>query len=227
MQSKFKFSFEGTDATARQFREIRRALSELSASVGNSFRRLLERIGSVEAGLKSLADDQDQVDAAGVAVVVAPPHGGTGVRNVSASPLSTTPRKSVYCGYDGSLGVDCSRLDSMVDVRDADGFVPVDALRQMKWRIYLLKDDVNLKLDDAQPVIGLIADDLDDAGLGFFCEYDEEGKPVGVDYAKLSVAALRLSQEAMDELDELRALVGELTSKIDRIGKTSDGDSDR
>lgn len=227
MQSKFRFSFEGADATARQFKEIRRTLRELPASVEDGLRQLKERIVSVENDLASLTSDQNQADVDGTAAVVALSHGGTGVRNVACNPLSGAPRRLVYCGYDGRLGVDCSKSDRLVDVRDADEFVPVDAFRQVKWRMYLLKDDVNLKLDDAQPVIGLVADDLDAAGLGFFCEYDDVGNPTGVDYAKLSVAALRLAQEAMDEMDELKALVGELTSKVDRIGETSDGDSGR
>lgn len=134
------------------------------------------------------------------------------------NPLSMTPRKPVYCLSDGMLGTDCSSVHSVVNVGDADEFVPVDALRQVKWRVYRLKDDLNLKLDDAQPVIGLIAEDLDDAGLGFFCEYDADGNPTGVDYPRLSVAALRLAQKAMDEVDELRAEVSRLSSLVGKIG---------
>lgn len=227
MQSKFKFSLDGVDATARQFSEVRRQLQELPANVGASIRRVKERVAAVEAGFESLSSGQDQADAGDAVAVVVPAHGGTGVRNVCDNPLSITPRKQVYCGYDGTLGVDCSRLGSVVDVHDADEFVPVDDLRRVGWRVFLLKDDVNLKLDDAQPVIGLVAEDLDEAGLGFFCEYDEEGRPVGVDYARLSVAALRLAQEAMDEVDGLKASIRDLSSRIDRMGKASVGDSDR
>lgn len=218
MQSKFKFSLDGVDATARQFAEVHRQLAELPASVGKAVSRLGERVSGVENDFESLVTEQSQADGSEPNVVVVPAHGGTGVRNVYASPLSLTPRKPVYCLYDGTLGADCSSAGSAEDIRDADGFVPLDALRQVKWRVYWLKDDLNLRLDDAQPVVGLLAEDLDDAGLGFFCEYDGDGNPTGVDYPRLSVAALRLAQRAMDEVDELRNEVARLSSVIGKMG---------
>lgn len=217
VQSKFRFSLDGVDATARQFAEVRRQLGELPASVGKSVSRLGERVSGVEKDFESLTTSQSQADAGGTDAVVVPAHGGTGVRNVFDNPLSVNPRKLVYCLYDGTLGCDGSTADSMVDVGDADEFVPVDALRRVKWRVYWLKDDLNLKLDDAQPVVGLVAEDLDSAGLGFFCEYDGDGVPSGVDYSKLSVAALRLAQEAMDEVDELRSEVARLSSVVGKM----------
>lgn len=218
MQSKFRFSLDGVDATARQFAEVHRQLQELPANVGKSVSRLGERVSKVEEDFESLTTKQNQADADGVNAVVVPAHGGTGVCNVFDNPLSLTPRKTVYCLYDGMLGTDCSSTCSVTNVSDADEFVPVDVLRQVKWRVYWLKDDLNLRLDDAQPVIGLIAEDLDDAGLGFFCEYDEEGNPTGVDYPKLSVAVLRLVQQSMDEVDELRSEVARLSSMVGKMG---------
>nr|DAL88362.1 MAG TPA: Receptor recognition protein, Long tail, Helical sandwich, Tail fiber [Caudoviricetes sp.] len=218
MQSKFRFSLDGVDATARQFAEVRRQLRELPASIGGNVRRLGERVTAVEGDFASLTTDKDMVDVSGSDAVVVPSHGGTGARNVFDNPLSLAPRKAVYCLDDGMLGSDCSSAGAVADVSDADGFVPVDALRQLKWKVYFLKDDLNLKLDDAQPVVGLLAEDLDDAGLGFFCEYDDEDNPVGVDYPRLSVAALRLAQQAMDEVDALRTEVARLSSVVGKMG---------
>lgn len=218
MQSKFRFSLDGADATARQFAEVRRRLEELFSSVGRSVTRLGRRVTDVEQDFESLVTESSQADAGGSNAVVVPAHGGTGVRNAFDSPLSSAPRKPVYCLYDGTLGSDCSSADSLVDVGDADEFVPLDALRQVKWRVYWLKGDLNLKLDDAQPVVGLIAEDLDNAGLGFFCEYDDDGVLTGVDYPKLSVAALRLAQEALSEVDELKAEVARLSSVVGKMG---------
>lgn len=218
MQSKFRFSLDGVDATARQFAEVRRQLTELPANVGKRVRRLGERVSDVEKDFESLVTEQSHVDAGKSNAVVVPAHGGTGVRNAYDSPLSSNPRKPVYCLYDGTLGSDCSSKYSVANVGDADEFIPVDALRQMKWRVYWLKDDLNLKLDDAQPAVGLLAEDLDDAGLGFFVEYDAAGNPTGVDYPKLSVAGLRLAQHAMDEVDELRSEVARLSSLVGKMG---------
>lgn len=218
MQGKFRFSLDGVDATARQFAEVRRQLTELPANVGRSVGRLGERVSAVEKDFESLTTEQSQADAGESNAVVVPAHGGTGVRNVYGNPLSVTPRQPVYCLDDGRLGIDCSSAGSVEDVGDADGFISVDALRQLKWRLYFLKDDLNLRLDDAQPVVGLVAEDLDDAGLGFFCGYDDEGNPTGVDYPRLSVAALRLAQQAMDEVDELKMEVAHLSSVVGKMG---------
>nr|UVN08979.1 MAG: chaperone of endosialidase [Bacteriophage sp.] len=218
MQSKFKFSLDGVDATARQFAEVHRQLVELPASVGKAVSRFGERVSGVEKDFKSLTTEQSQAGVGRSNAVVVPAHGGTGVRNVFDSPLSLSPRKPVYCLYDGTLGTDCSTVCSVADVGDADEFVPVDALRQVEWKVYFLKDDLNLKLDDAQPVVGLLAEDLDNAGLGFFCEYDGGGNPTGVDYPRLSVASLRLAQEAMSEVDELKAEVARLSSLVGKMG---------
>lgn len=218
MQSKFKFSLDGVDATARQFAEVRRQLAELSASVGESVSRLGGSVDAVEKDFESLTTDQSQSDAGESNAVVVPSHGGTGVRNAYDNPLSLIPRKPVYCLYDGTLGVDCSSVYSVEDARNADEFIPLDALRRVEWRIYWMKDDLNLRLDSAQPVVGLLAEDLDDAGLGLFCEYDDDDVPVGVDYSKLSVAALRLAQEAMSEVDELRNEVARLSSLVGKMG---------
>lgn len=218
MQGKFRFSLDGVDATARQFAEVRRQLAELPAMVGKSASRLGERVSGVEKDFESLVAKQSQAGAGGSNAVVVPAHGGTGVRNAFDNPLSLMPRKSVYCLYDGTLGSDCSSTRSVVNVGDADGFVPVDALRQVKWRVYRMRDDLNLRLDDAQPVVGLLAEELDDAGLGFFCEYDGDGNLTGVDYPRLGVAALRLAQEAMDEVDGLRAEVARLSSLVGKMG---------
>lgn len=220
MQGKFRFSLDGVDATARQFTEVRRQLRELPASVGKSVSQLGGRVAAVENGFKSLTTDLDEAGVGKSDAVVVPVHGGTGVRNAFDNPISSNPRKTVYCLYDGTFGVDCSSVCSVVNGSDADEFIPVDALRRVKWRVYWFKDDLNQRLDDAQPVVGLLAEDLDDAGLGFFCEYDGEDNPVGVDYPKLSVAALRLAQESMDEVDELKAIVEGLSAKIAKIEET-------
>lgn len=218
MQGKFRFSLDGVDATARQFAEVRRQLRESQASFGKSVSRLGERVTDVEKDFESLLTTQSQADVGESNAVVVPAHGGTGVRNAYDSPLSLTPQKPVYCLYDGTLGSDCSSAYSVANVVDADEFIPVDALRQVKWQVYMFKDDLNLRLDDAQPAVGLLAEDLDDAGLGFFCEYDGDGNLTGIDYSRLSVAALRLAQQAMGEVDELRTEVARLSSLVGKMG---------
>lgn len=221
MQGKFRFSLDGVDATARQFAEVRRQLGELPASMGKSVGRLGQRVSAVEKDFESLVTELGQADGGKSNAVVVPAHGGTGVRNVYDNQLSLLPRKTVYCLYDGTLGSDCSSARSVEDAGDGDEFVSVDALRRVKWCVYRFKDDLNQRLDNAQPTVGLLAEDLDKAGLGFFCEYDDDGVPTGVDYPRLSVAALRLAQEAMDEVDGLKSDIERLSAEIDRMKESS------
>lgn len=218
MQGKFRFPLDGVDATARQFAGIRRQLMELPAGIVAGVKRLAGRVASLEAGFASLTNDRSSTGNDGDDVVVCPAHGGTGVRNVFDRPLSLSHRKTVYCMYDGTFGTDCSSKRSVMDVVDADELIPVDGLRRLKWRVWRFKDDVNQRFDDAQPAVGFLAEDLEDAGLGFFCEYDDDGDVVGVDYPKLSVAVLRLAQQAMDEVDALRGEVESLSARVDRMG---------
>jgi hypothetical protein len=220
MQGKFRFSLDGVDATSRQFSEVRRQLRELSADVSKRVEEVGKRVVTVEDDLGSLIGEQDQANVYEGNAVIVPAHGGTGVRDVYSGSLLSSPLRPVYCLPDGRLGTDHSSACSVVNVDDADGFIPLDALRRVKWRVYMYEDDLNLRLDNTQPVVGLLAEDLDDAGLGFFCLYDEDSVPVGVDYPKLSIAALRLAQESMDEVDKLRVTVESLSSKIDKIEKT-------
>lgn len=218
MRGKFKFSLDGVDATARQFAEIRRQLAELPAMVDKSVRQLNDGVSEVKEDYDSLSIMKPRGITGEMGEVVRPERGGTGTYNAYDSPLSLNPRKPVYCLHDGTLGCDCSSMYSVAKISDADEFVSVDALRRVKWRVYTFKDDLNLNFDDAQPVVGLFAEDLDNAGLGFFCEYDGEGNPTGVDYPRLSVAALRLAQEAMSEVDELKAEVARLSSVVGKMG---------
>ena len=119
---------------------------------------------------------------------------------------------------DGTMGTAQSIRASKTDIVDADDYIPVDSLRKVKWCVYRMKDDKNLNLDDAQPLVGMIADDLDENGLGFFCEYDKDGTLVGINYPMLGVAALRLAQQVADELDALKAKVDALSTDKDKIG---------
>ena len=220
MQGKFRFSLDGADATARRFADINRQLHELPGNAGRSVGTLGRRVTAIEEEFQSLASGSNQADAKETDVVVSPSHGGTGVRNTFDNPLSLAPGKPVYCLHDGTLGADCSTVHSVTGIGDADMFISLGALRQVKWRVYRYKDDLNQRLDDAQPIVGLLAEELDDAGLGSFCEYDMDGVPTGVDYSRLSIAALRLAQEAMDEVDGLKDSVAKLSSEIDKMEET-------
>lgn len=236
MPSKFKFSLDSADATARQFADIKRQLHELPPSIVNSVKPMVDQITAMYEEVQTLTNNLDQrvqesitrnsytrseIDAKTREWnwgVLAPNRGGTGIVNAYNNLFTSGQWRAVWVLADGTMGTSQSIRAVKTDIVDADDCIPVDALRKVKWCVYRMKDDKNQHLDDAQPLVGMIADDLDENGLGFFCEYDEDGTLVGVNYPMLGVAALRLAQQVADDLDALKAKVEALSTNEDKIG---------
>lgn len=236
MQGKFKFSLDGVDATARQFAEIKRQMQELSPSVVNSVKPMVDQITAMYQEIQTLTGNLDkrvqesidrnsytkgEIDAKVQAWnwgVLSPARGGTGTVNAYENLFTVGPWRAAWVLHDGTVGTAQSIRAVKTNICDADEFIPVDALRRVKWQVFTMKDEENQRLDDAQPMVGMIADDLDAVGLGFFCEYDEDGNLVGINYPMLGVAALRLAQQAMDEVDRLRGEITGISSGEDRMG---------
>lgn len=235
MPSKFKFSLDSADATARQFSDIKRQLQELPPSIVNSVKPMVDQITEMYEEVQTLTNNLDQrvqesinrnsytrseIDAKTQEwnwSILAPERGGTGIANAYNNVFTVGPWRAVWALSDGTLGTSQSVRSAKTDIVDADDYIPVDALRKVKWCIYRMKDDKNLNLDDAQPLVGMIADDMDENGLGFFCEYDSDGTLVGINYPMLGVASLRLAQQVADELDALKTKVDALSASVDKI----------
>lgn len=235
MTSKFKFSLDSADATARQFSDIKRQLQELPPSIVNSVKPMVDQITAMYKEVQTLTNNLDQRVQESITRnsytrseidvktqtwnwgVLAPNCGGTGIANAYNNVFTVGPWRAVWVLSDGTMGTSQSIRAVKTDIVDADDYIPVDALRKVKWCIYRMKDDKNLNLDDAQPMVGMIADDLDENGLGFFCEYDEDGNLTGINYPMLGVASLRLAQQVADEVDALKAKVDELFSSTDKM----------
>lgn len=235
MQSKFKFSLDGADATARQFAELKRQMQELSPSIVNSVKPMVEQITAMYQEIQTLTGNLDQrvqesidrnsytkseIDAKAQAWnwgVLSPDRGGTGTVNAYENLFTVGPWRAAWVLHDGTVGTAQSIREAKTNICDADEFISVDALRRVKWQVFTMKDDENQHLDDAQPMVGMIADDLDAVGLGFFCEYDDVGNLVGINYPMLGVAALRLAQQAMDEVDRLKSEIAGGSPGEDRM----------
>lgn len=235
MPSKFKFSLDSTDATARQFADIKRQLQELPPSIVNSVKPMVDQITEMYEEVQTLTNNLDQrvqesitrnsytrseIDAKTQEWnwgVLTPNRGGTGTANAYNNLFTFGQWRAAWVLSDGTMGTAQSIRAVKTDIVDADDYIPVDALRKVKWCVYRMKNDKNLNLDDSQPMVGMIADDLDENGLGFFCEYDADGTLVGINYPMLGVAALRLAQQVADDLDALKAKVDELSTSEDKI----------
>lgn len=236
MPSKFKFSLDSADATARQFSDIKRQLQELPPSIVNSVKPMVDQITAMYEEVQTLTNNLDQrvqesitrnsytrseIDAKAHEWnwgVLTPNRGGTGTGNAYNNLFTSGQWRAVWALSNGTMGTAQSIRAVKTDIVDADDYIPVDALRKVKWCIYRMKDDKNLNLDDSQPRVGMIADDMDENGLGFFCEYNDDGTLMGINYPMLGVAALRLAQQVADELDALKAKVETLSNSKDKIG---------
>lgn len=235
MPSKFKFSLDSADATARQFADIKRQLQELPPSIVNSVKPMVDQITQMFEEVQTLTNNLDQRVQESITRnsytrseidtktkewnwgVLTPNRGGTGIGNAYNNLFTSGQWRAVWVLSDGTMGTAQSIRAVKTDIVDADDYIPVDALRKVKWCVYRMKDDKNMNLDDAQPRVGMIADDMDENGLGFFCEYNDDGTLMGINYPMLGVAALRLAQQVADDLDALKAKVDELSSGTDKM----------
>lgn len=235
MPSKFKFSLDSADATARQFSDIKRQLQELPPSIVKSVKPMVDQITAMYEEAQTLTNNLDQrvqesitrnsythseIDAKTQEWnwgILTPNRGGTGTGNAYNNLFTSGQWRAAWILSNGTMGTAQSIRAVKTDIVDADDYIPVDALRKVKWCVYRMKDDKNLNLDDSQPMVGMIADDLDENGLGFFCEYDADGSLVGINYPMLGVAALRLAQQVADELDALKAKVEALSTNKDKM----------
>lgn len=143
--------------------------------------------------------------------VLPPGNGGTGITNAYNNLFTVGPWRAVWVLSDGTMGTSQSSRTVKTDITDADEFIDVADLRKVKWCVYRFIEDMNRNLDDSTPRLGMIAEELDDNGLGWLVEYNEDTlKPEGINYPMLGVAALRLAQDAEDRCDALERRVNEL-----------------
>lgn len=123
----------------------------------------------------------------------------------------TYTRRTAWLGNDGRLGYAASSRDKKAGIRDADeerlarllDMVPksfyyrAEIARRTRLRI---NEGINYAPDRE---VGLIAEDLDDAGLQEFVIYDEHGHPEGIEYGMLSIALLAAARYQRRKLEEV------------------------
>lgn len=124
----------------------------------------------------------------------------------------TYTRRTAWLGNDGRLGYASSSAKKKTSIEPADedrlarllDIVPKSFLyREEIRRRTALR--INEGVDYVPPrELGLIAEELDAAGLHEFVIYDESGEPEGIEYGMLVVALLAVDREQRRELDEIR-----------------------
>lgn len=118
---------------------------------------------------------------------------------VQSTPLGSFT--SVVTNASGYLGYASSTKRVKQDIKPADITAAQGiALVATSFRY---KQDVKELGDDAQPTIGLIAEDLHDAGLGAFVIYDDKGRPNGIHYERAWIALIPVIHDIENRLKKL------------------------
>lgn len=104
-------------------------------------------------------------------------------------------------GTTGQLGYAASTKRLKQDIKKAD--LTVEQGLSLVATAFRYKQDVKDQGDDAKETVGLIAEDLDEAGLGVFVIYDDKGKPAGIHYERAWIALIPVIQDLETRLKKL------------------------
>lgn len=135
--------------------------------------------------------------------VLSPGKGGTNTTNGYNNTFSSGSWKAGWILSDGTLGNAPSSRRFKQDFTPPS--ITVEQLRAAQWTLFKYIADAEENGDQATWRIGMIAEDLEDAGLSAFVDHDPDGTPAGISYPMLSVAALHLAQQAYTEIDRIKA----------------------
>lgn len=145
--------------------------------------------------------------------VLSTDHGGTNTTNAYDSLFTVGPWRAVWALSDGTMGTVQSSRKVKQDFLDPN--ITLEQMRSVDWTLYRFIDDVNMNGDSAMIHLGMIAEELDDNGLGLFVEYNDDYEPCGINYTMLGVWAIHEAHLAHDRIDELESRLKALEGKID------------
>jgi len=112
--------------------------------------------------------------------------------------------RTLYIRNDGVIGYATSSRKFKQNIRSAE--IPTEVLRAVLVKVYQTRMAVRLYgKDNAPEEMGVIAEELHDAGLHWLVDYDEKNRPFGVMYERISLIALLLAQRAWDAIDTINA----------------------
>lgn len=144
--------------------------------------------------------------------VLSTDRGGTNTTNAYDNLFSVGSWRAVWALSDGTLGTAQSSRKVKQDFMMPD--ITLEQMRAVDWTLYRYIDDVNQRGDSANVHLGMIAEDLDDNGLGQFVEYNDDYEPCGINYPMLGVWAIHEAHLAHDRIDELESRLKALEGKV-------------
>lgn len=204
--------------------EYGRRLRELEKPSGSQLTQAIQKVLDISANIDqtvSASINRNSYDRATIDAkcnawnwgVLPPGRGGTNTTNAYNNVFSVGSWRAVWALSDGTMGTAQSSRKVKQDFMMPD--ITLEQMRSVDWTLYRFIDDVNRNGDSAVIHIGMIAEELDDNGLGQFVEYNDDYEPVGINYPMLGVWAIHEAHLAHDRIDRLEERLKALEGKID------------
>lgn len=215
---------QATNKLVSTLNEYGRRLRELEKPSGSQLTQAIQRVldisenidQTVAASINRNSYDRATIDQKCNAWnwgVLPPGRGGTNTTNAFNNLFSTGSWRAVWALSDGTMGTAQSSRKVKQDFIMPE--ITLEQMRAVDWTLYRYIDDVNLNGDSATVHLGMIAEDLDDNGLGQFVEYNDDYEPCGINYPMLGVWAVHEAHLAHDRIDRLEERLEALEGKID------------
>lgn len=221
---------QATNKLVSTLNEYGRRLRELERPSGSQLAQTIQQVLDVSQKVFDISENIDQTVAASINRnsydratidqkcnawnwgVLSQGRGGTNTTNAYANLFSVGSWRAVWALSDGTLGTAQSSRKVKQDFIKPD--ITLEQMRAVDWTLYRYIDDVNQRGDSANVHLGMIAEDLDDNGLGQFVEYNDDYEPCGINYPMLGVWAIHEAHLAHDRIDELESRLKALEGKI-------------
>lgn len=215
---------QATNKLVSTLNEYGRRLRELEKPSGSQLTQAIQKVLDVSANIDQTVTasinknsyDRGTIDQKCNAWnwgVLPPVRGGTNTTNAFNNLFSTGSWRAVWALSDGTMGTSQSSRKVKQDFIMPE--ITLEQMRSVDWTLYRFIDDVNRNGDSAAIHIGMIAEELDDNGLGQFVEYNDDYEPVGINYPMLGVWAIHEAHLAHDRIDRLEERLKALEGKID------------
>lgn len=215
---------QATNKLVATLNEYGRRLRELEKPSGSQLTQAIQKVldisenidTTVAASINRNSYDRATIDQKCNAWnwgVLSPDRGGTHTTNAYNNLFSVGPYRAAWVLSDGTMGTSQSSRKVKQDFMMPD--ITLEQMRSVDWILYRFIDDVNLNGDSAIIHLGMIAEELDDNGLGMFVEYNDDYEPCGINYPMLGVWAIHEAHLAHDRIDELEARLKALEGKTD------------
>lgn len=197
------------ESLASTVQKLTDLVSNLQAKVDEylASRYTNEQIDAFVAGRAPVVHTHDQADVTGAWTKAVDTASGVTAQGPVLFPDAygfeiTYTRKTAWLGDDGRLGFASSSARQKTAIQPASE-EPLLALldiepKNFRYRAEIRRrtsERINHGRDYVPPIeLGLIAEELDAAGLGAFVYHDEQGRPEGIEYGMLTVALLSIAR---------------------------------